>query len=134
MESFVRICRYNVEQLLVFTAILSCLFYAVGRPSKISILAIVVVGSIVGATYGRFRFDRSVGGGALGGAVAVVAFVACYWPVFLSGYFSHQGDNDYFEDGFFVEAFIYPVVYCAVYGPVGAAIGAMIGFALRRGI
>jgi len=118
---------FGLKLLFLVVTLISFLMWAVASPSLVSCITGIVVWSFAGAVLGLFRYGRPLSYGAASGATAVVAFIACFWPIFLGGYFFHQGPEDYFEDGFEVEAFIYPVVYCLVYAPVAAAIGIVVG-------
>jgi hypothetical protein len=118
---------FSLRLLFVVVTLISFLMWAVSSPSVASCFIGVVIWSSAGAMFGRRRYDRPLGYGAAAGAAAVIAFIVCFWPIFLCGYFFHQGPEDYFEDGFAVEAFLYPVVYCLFYAPVAAAIGVVVG-------
>ncbi len=57
----------------------------------------------------------------------MVAYILCFWPVYVIGYFFHDGPDEYFEDGVVAEVILYPIVFCVVYGFIGFGIGSMVG-------
>jgi hypothetical protein len=123
---------FSLRSLFVATTLFALVTWAVASPSGASCIILVMSWSTAGAVWGWVRGSRRfsfapVGCGAAGGATSVVAFIACYWPVFLCGYFFYEGEEEYFEDGFAVETFVYPVVYCMVYAPIGALVGSVVG-------
>jgi hypothetical protein len=123
---------FSLRFLFAITTLLAFMGWAVGSPSEFSCLAVIGLWSLAGAVWGWMCDGRRLLGtvkyGAAGAAASVVTFIACFWPIFLIGYFFYDGQEEYFEDGFFEEAFIYPVVYCVVYVPMAALVGSAVGF------
>jgi len=124
---------FSLRLFFVAVTLLCFLAWTAASLSMASCVIPVVAWSIAGAAWARTQDDNPFLYGAASGAVAVVAFIVAVWPVFLCGYFFHDGPEEYFEDGFAVEAFFYPVVYCVVYAPFGAIIGSFTGFAVWVG-
>jgi len=120
---------YSLQFLFAAVTLFALVAWPVASPSEAKCLAVVLVWSAAGAVLDWLRGKGlgTVGWGAASGAASVVAFIACFWPVFVCGYFTYEGDEKYFEDGFVVETFLYPVVYCFVYAPLGALVGSIVG-------
>ena len=118
---------FSLKLLFLTVTLISFLMWAVASPSVASCFVGVVVWSIAGAVLGSRWYDRPLGYAAAAGAASVVAFILCFWPIHLCGYFFHEGPEDYFEDGFVAEAFLFPVGYCLFYAPLSAVIGVIFG-------
>lgn len=123
---------FSLRTLFAAVTLLALVAWAIASPSAASCVILVISWSTAGAVCGWIRGSRRfsfapVRWGAGGGAASVVAFIACFWPVFLCGYFFYKGEEEYFEDGFAIETFVYPVVYCMVYSPMGALVGSIVG-------
>src|SRR5258705_4699112 len=106
---------YSLKLLFLLVTLVAFLMWSVALPSLTSCVIGILAWSLAGAVFGSRWFKQSVGYGAIAGAAAVVAFILCFWPVFVCGYLFYDGPLDYFEDGFVIEVFVYPVVYIAVY-------------------
>jgi hypothetical protein len=123
--------RYSLRVLFVAVTLSCFMAWAVASPSVVSCVSVVIVWSLVGAVWGRRCADHPVGYGVAAGAVAVIAFIACFWTLHLGGYLFYDGpEEEYFEDGLVFEGFVFPVVYCFVYAPLGAMAGHWVGVAV----
>lgn len=114
---------FSLSQMLLGVTLASFLTWAVASPSPLSCMIGVLAWSFAGAIHGWRRDRYPYRWGAAAGAAAVVTFVACYWAVYLLGYFLHDGPDEYFEDGFAAEAMLFPIGYCVFYAPLGALHG-----------
>lgn len=130
-----RFC-FSLKQQFIVAALFAVLMWSVSRPSVASCASVVICWAIVASLTGPFANESPAVAGGLGGFASVAIFLAFYWPVYVCGYFFHDGPDEYFEDGVVTEVAIYPIVLLTVYGGaafvIGAISGTIAGWAVRR--
>ena len=111
-----------------FAAVAWCVSVMPSEDAQLRVLASLIAIGISASL--QFRGSYPLRISALSGAGFVAALEFALGIVSLWEYFHHDESFPYFEEGFFLEVFVFPIAFCAIYCPVGAAMSFVVAWAL----
>jgi len=122
--------RFSLLALFVAVLCACVAMWAVSTPNNWRWGVATMLFSFLGACFAISRGRSVVRLATACGAASGIPLIACKWSVFLLGYFQYDARSPYFQDGFVIEAFVYPIMYCVIFAPAGALIGLAVGCAV----